>query len=124
MSEGRNLFNAEPIPEIGNFYPAEIMQQKFVGQISVSKFYIRLKDLETLRLIGQFGQVETDTKKDILKWGILDIVVYDVGQNEDSIENKVAIRTYQGCVCHEYMESFRTNAIAGENAIWLYRNYK
>lgn len=111
----RRLFNAEPLQGVGQWLPAEIMQQKFLGQLTVSKFFIRKKDLASLGFVR--------LSKDILRMGLIDIKIYDITANSRTgVLARECIRVYKSCVCHEYAEDIRANAIAGENAVWLFRD--
>jgi hypothetical protein len=122
--EGRRQFNTEPIWGTGCFLPQDIVMQRYVGQISVSRFFIRYADLESLGLVG-LGD-------DVLRMGLIDIEVHDTRVQEavgistinpegTSGKTDRILRTYQNCICFDYVETFRANAIAGERASWFFQ---
>jgi len=107
--DGRRTYGTEGVYGIGNFMPTEHVQLRYDGTFTVDRFFIRTKDLEKLG-IAKLGE-------DILQLGVLDIQVLDVVKN-------VTIRVYKNCTCSDYTETFRANAIAGENGTWHYLECK
>jgi hypothetical protein len=105
--EGRRSFGQEGIYEIGSIMPKEHVPLRYEGGFTVDKFYVRKKDLAKLG-IAALGE-------DILKMDVIDIEVLDNVTGE-------TVRVYEGCSLNDYSETFRVNAIAGENASWVYLN--
>lgn len=103
--DGRRTFGTEGVYGIGNFSPTEHVQLRYDGSFSVDRFFIRKASLDQLGL--------ADLGTDILHLAVLDIAVKDVvtGLN---------LRTYKNCTLGDYSETFRANAICGENATWHY----
>lgn len=107
--DGRRSFGTEPVHGIGDFMPREHVQLRFDGTITVDRFFIRTEDLRSLGL-ARLGS-------DILTLGIIEILVID------KVTKKV-LRQYVGCTLSDYTETFRANAISGENATWRYLECK
>jgi hypothetical protein len=103
--DGRRSFGTEGIYEIGDIMPVEHVHNRYEGSVSVEKFYVKKKSLKDLGLAALGVEV--------LNLPIIDIVI--VSKEDNSI-----IRAYRGCSISDYSESFRANAIAGENATFLY----
>lgn len=103
--DGRRSFGQEGIYEIGSIMPQEHVPLRYEGGFTVDKFYVRKKDLANLGLAA--------LNEDILTMDIIDIEVIDNITGE-------TVRVYEGCSLTEYSETFRVNAIAGENASWVY----
>jgi len=111
------MFHAEPLYGVGSFTPSEILQQRFLGQLTVAKFFIRNKGLAELGLAG--------VGKDVLKLGLINIEVNDVmAVIAEGKKYEKTVRLYIGCIIHEYTETVRANAVSGENAVWLFRDCK
>lgn len=104
--EGRRGFFAEPVYGVGQWQPADIVQHKYLVRLSVSKFFIRLATLDALGVLA--------LGSDILSMGLLSLQIRDTVRG-------VPIRTYVDCVCNEYNEVYKANAICGENAMWICR---
>ncbi len=104
-ADGRRSFGTEPVHGIGDFMPREHVQLRYEGTVTVDRFFIRTEDLRSLGL--------TALGVDVLDKGIIDMLVVD------RLTKKV-IRKYLGMTCSDYTETFRANAIAGENATWRY----
>lgn len=104
-ADGRRGFGTEPVHGIGNFMPVEHVQLKYAGTLTMDRFFIRNADLRSLGLAALGA--------DVLNLGIVDILVID------TVSNKV-LRQYIGCTIGEYSETWRANAIAGENATFHY----
>jgi hypothetical protein len=107
--DGRRSFGQEGVYEIGSIMPQEHVALRYEGSFSVDKFHVRKKSLDKLGLAA-LGE-------EILKLNIINIVVVD------NITNEI-VRTYEGCSLQDYSESFRANAISGENATWVYLRAK
>ncbi len=108
-ADGRRSFGTEPVHGIGDFMPREHVQLRYEGTFTVDKFFIRTEDLRSMGLAALGA--------DILDKGVIDGLVID------RITKKV-IRKYIGMTCSDYTETFRANAIAGENATWRYLDCK
>lgn len=104
-ADGRRSFGTEPVHGIGNFMPVEHVQLRYDGTFTVDRFFIRTQDLRSLKLAA--------LGSDILDLGIVDVLVVD------RVSRKV-LRQYIGCTISDYTETFRANAIAGENATFRY----
>lgn len=105
--DGRRSFGQEGIYQIGSIMPQEHVPLRYEGGFTVDRFYVREKDLASLGL-ASLGE-------EILHMDVIDIEVLD------NVTNKV-VRVYEGCSLQDYSETFRVNAIAGENASFVYRN--
>lgn len=103
--DGRRSFGTEGIYEIGDIMPAEHVYNRYEGSVSVEKFFVKKKSLKDLGLAALGAEV--------LQLPLIDIVI--VSKEDNSI-----IRAYRGCSISDYSETFRANAIAGENATFLY----
>ena len=103
--EGRRSFGQEGIYEIGSIMPQEHVPLRYEGSVTLDKFKIRKKSLAELGL-AKFGA------------GILNMDVIDI-EVTDRYTGEIVV-VYRGCSLQDYSESFRVNAIAGENATWLY----
>lgn len=105
--DGRRSFGQEGIYQIGSIMPQEHVPLRYEGGFTVDRFYVREKDLASLGL-ASLGE-------EILHMDVINIEVLD------NVTNKV-VRVYEGCSLQDYSETFRVNAIAGENASFVYRN--
>jgi len=103
--DGRRSFGTEGVYEIGSIMPTEHVQNRYEGSASLDRFYVKKKSLADLG-IAALGE-------EVLKLDLLDIVI--VSQDDNSI-----VRAYRGCTISDYSENFRANAIAGENATFMY----
>jgi hypothetical protein len=108
-ADGRRSFGTEPVHGIGNFMPVEHVQLRYDGTFTCDRFFIRVEDLRSLGLAA--------LGSDVLDLGIIDILVVD------KVSRKI-VRQYIGCTISDYTETFRANAIAGENATWRYLDCK
>lgn len=99
-------FGTEPVYEIGSIMPVEYVYNRYEGSVRIERFFVDKKSLKDLGFAA-LGE-------DILKMNKLNIVV--VSKKDNSI-----IRAYLECCLANYSEDFRANAIAGENATFLYR---
>ena len=104
-SDGRRGFGTEPVHGIGDFMPREHVQLRYEGTLTVDKFFLRKEDLRSLGLVA-LGE-------DILELGVIDAII------RDKVTGKI-LRKYIGMTLTDYTETFRANAIAGENATWRY----
>lgn len=102
---GDRSFGTEGIYEIGSIMPQEHVNNRYEGSISIERFFVRTNDLKTLGL--------TSTGEEVLKKGVITIDIVDKYTG-------VSVRSYVGCTLVSYNESFRVNAIAGENATFTY----
>lgn len=105
--EGRRSFGQEGIYEIGSIMPQEHVPLRYEGGFTVDRFYVRQKDLAHLGL-ASLGE-------EVLQMDVIDIEVID------NITG-TTVRVYEGCSLQDYSETFRVNAIAGENASFVYLN--
>jgi len=104
-ADGRRSFGTEPVHGIGNFMPVEHVQLRFDGTVTVDSFFIRNKNLRALGLAA--------LGSDILSLGVINMLVID------KVTKKV-IRKYTSMTLSDMTETFRANAICGENATWRY----
>lgn len=103
--EGERNFGTEGVYEIGSIMPQEHIPMKFEGSVSMERFFVRNGDLKKLGF--------TSVNEEILKKGTITIEV------TDKYTGKL-VRAYYGCTLVTYRETFRVNALAGENATWTY----
>lgn len=103
--DGRRSYGTEAIHEIGSIMPQEHIYNRYEGTVSVERFFVKKGNLAELGY-ASLGE-------DILNQDILDIVVIDKASGN-------VIRAYRGCSVQDYSENFRTGAIAGENATFMY----
>jgi len=108
-ADGRRSFGTEGVYGIGEFTPREHVQLRYEGTVTVDRFFIRNDDLRSLGLAALGA--------DVLTLGIVNMVVVD------RITKKV-LRQYVGMTLSDMTETFRANAIAGENATWRYLECK
>ncbi len=105
--DGRRSFGQEGVYEIGSIMPQEHVPLRYEGSFTVDRFYVSKKDLAKLEM--------TALGEEVLKMDLLDIEVLDKATGS-------TVRVYEGCSIQDYSESFRANAIAGENATFVYLN--
>lgn len=103
--DGRRSFGTEGQYEIGSVMPQEHIALRYEGTVTLDKFKIRKKSLAELGLAK-------------LGVGILNMNVIDI-EITDRFTGDIIV-VYRGCSLSDYSESFRANAIAGENASWMY----
>jgi hypothetical protein len=103
--DGRRSFGQEGVYEIGSIMPVEYVALRYEGSVTLDKFKIRTQSLKELGLAA-------------LGVGILNMDVIDI-EVTDSYTGAIVV-VYRGCSLQEYSESFRANAISGENATWQY----
>jgi hypothetical protein len=87
--------------------PQEHVALRYEGSVTVDKFKVRTKSLKELGLAS-------------LGVGILNMDVIDI-EVTDRYTGAIII-VYRGCSLQEYSENIRANAIAGENATWVYKS--
>lgn len=103
--DGERSFGTEGVYQIGSIMPAEHVPLRYEGSFSLERFFIRNYDL------AKAGYVALG--EDILTLDIITIAVYDKA-------TRALIRAYEGCTLVSCRETFRVNAIAGENATFTY----
>lgn len=103
--EGDRSFGTEGVYEIGSIMPQEHIPLKYEGSFSLERFFVRNSDLVSQGL--------TSTGEEVLKKGVVTLDVVDKYTGK-------SIRSYVGCTIVNYRETFRANAIAGENATFTY----
>lgn len=103
--QGRRSYGTQGIYGIGDFMPREHVQNRYEGQVTLDLFFMKKKSLKDLGYIGLGSEV--------LSIPVLDIVVSNYTKTN-------IIRAYRKCTLSESSENFRTNAIAGENATFMY----
>jgi hypothetical protein len=108
--DGRRQFGQEGVYAIGSIMPQEHVALRYEGSVTVDSFYVRNQSLKDLGL-ATLGV-------GILQMNVIDIVVSD--KYAGKTPAIVPIRGYRNCSLNDYSENFRTNAISGENATWLY----
>lgn len=106
-ADGRRSFGTEPVHGIGDFMPREHVQLRYDGTLTVDRFFIRTEDLRSLGLAA--------LGVDVLDLGVVEMLVID------RVTRKT-LRKYTGMTISDYTETFRANAIAGENATWRYKD--
>ena len=142
-ANARRTFGTQGIYEIGSIMPVEHIPLRYEGSVTLDRFLIRLSNDQSAsslrgilkKLAGLQGASVTDEDL-ILRTSILNIAVHrtliqgvpGTGVNTDpnsaigritSTPGQV-IRAYMGCTLSDYTESFRANAIAGENATFFF----
>lgn len=98
-------YGTERVYELGTIMPQEDVHLKYDGKLTLERFMLRNENLVNAGYIG-LGE-------DILQKDIIDIEVIDSSNNK-------TIRVYRGCTFTDYTNTFRANAIAGENATVFY----
>lgn len=105
--DGERSFGQEGVYQIGSIMPQEHVPLRFEGGFTVEKFHVRKKSLAQIGLAA-LGE-------DILRMEVIDIEILDKYTGD-------TVRVYEGCSLQSYRETFRANALAGENASWVYLN--
>ncbi|MMZ43507.1 hypothetical protein D1872_50590 [compost metagenome] len=103
--DGERNFGTEGVYEIGSIMPQEHINLRYEGSLSVERFFLRKGDLARIGL-ASLGE-------EVLKKATITIEIVDKYTNE-------LVRAYHGCTIVTYRETFRVNAIAGENATFTY----
>lgn len=103
--DSERSFGTEGVYEIGSIMPQEHINNRYEGSVSTERFLVRKKDL------AKAGYASLG--EEVLKKEVITIEVVDKYSGE-------VVRAYHGCTLATYRESFRVNAIAGENATWMY----
>lgn len=108
--DGRRQYGQEGVYGIGSIMPQEHVALRYEGSVTVDSFYVRNQSLKDLGL-ATLGV-------GILKMNVIDIVVSDKYNGSTPVLKP--IRGYRSASLNDYTENIRANAIAGENATWLY----
>jgi len=103
--EGDRSFGTEGVYEIGSIMPTELVNNRYEGNLTVERFFVRTQDLKAMGLASLGAEILT---QDILTIDVVDKIT------------GTSIRSYTGCTLVNYRETFRVNAIAGENATFSY----
>lgn len=103
--DGDRSFGTEGIYEVGSIMPQEHVNLRYEGSISVERFLLRKEDLAK---VGYASLGEEVLKKNVITFEIVDKYT------------GVLVRAYHGCTIVNYRETFRANAISGENAVFTY----
>lgn len=103
--DGRRSFGTEGVYEIGSIMPQEHVYNRYEGSVTVDRFFVKKDNLKKLGFAA-LGE-------EVLNLDVIDIVVVDKITRE-------IVRAYRGCSIQDYSETFRANAIAGENATFVY----
>ncbi|MBD1372594.1 hypothetical protein IC620_09530 [Hazenella sp. IB182357] len=103
--EAKRSFGTKSVDEIGSIMPAEHVYTKYEGTLTINRFFVEKKTLVDLGFAA-LGE-------EVLKMNLLDVVV--VSKKYNSI-----IRAYRGCSIQDYSEKFNVDAIAGEDATFVY----
>ncbi len=101
----RTSFGTEGVYEIGSIMPQEHVQNRYEGSFTLDRYLMRKQDLAKAGVLG-LGE-------DILNYDIIDIEIIN------KVDQKT-LRVYRGCTFSDYTNSFRANAISGENATVQY----
>ena len=110
--EGERSFGTEGVYEIGSIMPVEHVNNRYEGSLTLERFFVRTSDDQKGDLV-KAGYASLG--EEVLKRDIITIAVYDKTVNPPTL-----IRSYEGCTIVNYRETFRVNAIAGENATFTY----
>ena len=122
----RRGFGTQGVYEIGSIYPKEHVPLRYDGTITLDRFLVRkdvagqvaasLKDHGIAATGSGEGDLDSDGVArggDIMRLALIDIVVTDKFLGDE-------IRRYSRCTLVDYSETFRANAIAGENATFTF----
>jgi len=122
----RRGFGTQGVYEIGSIYPKEHVPLRYEGTVTLDRFLVR-KDVanQVAASLKDHGIAATGTGEgdldddgvarggDIMRLPLIDIEVTDKFLGD-------VVRTYRRCTLVDYSETFRANAIAGENATFTY----
>lgn len=97
----------DQVYEIGTPMPTENVATRYAGSFTLDKFFIRKDSLVSAGWVG--------LAEDVLRSGNLTVQIVDKLDGS-------AVRTYEGCAVTSYRSTFRANAIAGENASFVFLN--
>ncbi|MDP4224903.1 MAG: hypothetical protein Q8910_00840 [Bacteroidota bacterium] len=103
--DAERSFGTEGIYEIGSIMPQEHVNNRYEGSFTLERFFVRRSSLAELGF-ASLGE-------EVLRKNVITIAVYDKTTNE-------LVRSYERCTIVNYRETFRVNAIAGENATFTY----
>lgn len=98
-------FGTQGVYEIGSIMPQEHVHLQYEGTVTLERYQMKKENLASLE-IASMGE-------DILKKGIIDIILYD------NLSNKV-ITVYRGCTLSSYSENIEAGAITGESARFFF----
>ncbi len=110
--DARRQFGTEAVYALGSIMPQEHVQQRYEGTATVDSFYIRNNSLNDIGLLK--------LSVGILQMNVIDLVVNDKYAGAGTTPTLKVLRAYRNATCSDYSENFRANAIAGENATWMY----
>lgn len=102
---GRRSFGTQGVYEIGSIMPQEHINLRYEGTATLDRFFVKNQSLNELGL-APLGE-------EVLKKNVIDMEVYN------KIDGSI-VRVYRGCTIGDYSETFRANAICGENATFYY----
>lgn len=103
--DGERSFGTEGIYEIGSIMPQEHVNNRYEGSVNIERFLVRNTDLARA---GYASLGEEVLKKNVITLEVVDKYTGNI------------VRRYHGCTIVTYRETFRVNAIAGENATFTY----
>lgn len=103
--DGRRSFGQEGVYELGSIMPQEHVPLRYEGTVTLDKYKVRRKSL------AQIGLAKLGVG--ILNMDVIDIEITDKYTGE-------IVMVYRGCSLQDMSENFRTNALSGENATWMY----
>jgi hypothetical protein len=85
--------------------PQEHINLRYEGTAILDRFFVKQSSLKDLGL-APLGE-------EVLRKDVIDLEVYD------KVTGKI-VRVYRGCTISDYSETFKANAICGENATFQY----
>lgn len=103
--DGERQYGTTGVYEIGSIMPQEHVYLRYEGTISLNRFRMKKESLDQLGLAA-LGE-------DILKRGVIDIVVMD------NLTKQVII-SYRGCTAESLSETFSVGEITAEDSTWQY----
>lgn len=103
--DGERQYGTTGVYEIGSIMPQEHVYLRYEGTITLNRFRMKKESLDQLGLAA-LGE-------DILKRGVIDIVVMD------NLSKQVII-TYRGCTAESLSETFSVGEITAEDSTWQY----
>lgn len=108
-------YGTQAVHGVGDYIPAEFVNLKFQGTITIDAFAIRTDDLVDLGLAA--------LGLDILKTGLLDISLHEEGPSpyDPTSLSTAPLRVYRDVAITRYRESIREGQICGENATCFFR---
>lgn len=103
--DGERQYGTTGVYEIGSIMPQEHVYLRYEGTITLNRFRMKKESLDQLGLAA-LGE-------DILKRGVIDIVVMD------NLTKQVII-SYRGCTAESLSETFSVGEITAEDSTWQY----